>query len=596
MKDAEPHTSTLTLTSVTGTNANNECIETENPIVLVKTDEIHHSTESVLENREDIFQKLQTLEAAPLAVVALISTHPDNEPSKTRTPSPNSSLDDIVLASEIMDTLSERKEPNGKIYYVNEIRQDSASPGVSDLMLATVEDKEEKSVIALLDDVIMNEDVELETSTVAVVHRKVDDDDEKLEKVDLVKSVLAENTLNTLRQSKIAEAIEVTSNTGSPSDNLENVEVNRENSIPLEESKVVGIVALPIILPNVEPPVKSDADLSDIDNQFDGKSYGSDTHSIPYIPPADYDTPTSPIPEVADLRAKSIMPTDTDADDGGVNSVEFKERLTMLLGQNRFLENPNRQLPHQTLQHNTTNINTESDINQQIMAEIRSRSMLRHRSDTPRSIVSVTPSAQAIIASDQSVITPPPPPAFDPVLYNTLGRSKSMVVTSNIHDESANESDSSSETANDIETTVEFRRANLDTHNDEENRASRMSAIRVKLENILRRGPPILYGRPKTMSEFKDVPVLPTTSQTPLSEENDSYAAVGDEEIIHYKEPKKPFDTVHKQKLLFNNVLKSISSEVRPGLVRSNSSTTSMVKKTKPTTIQEARNGLRPLP
>lgn len=613
-KDAEPHTSTLTLTSVTENNENNECIETENPIVLVKTEEIHHSTESVLEQKEDNFQKLQALEAVPLAAVAVISTHPVD-----LDPSPNSSLDDIVLASEIMDTLSERKEPNGKIYFVNE-RQDNTAPGMSELMFATAEENEEKSAIDLLDDVIMNEDVEPETSTVAVVHRKVDDDDEHLKKADVVKSVSTVDTSVDLEQSKIAdiapEVIEVTSKTVSPSeilgvlhapishsDNLEKVEVNRQNIIPLDESKGAKTVPLPISFPNAEQTVKSDAHIINRDNQFDENPNDSDTHSIPYIPPADYDTPiTSPIPpsEVEELRTKSNMPNDTNADDGGVNSAQFKERLTMLLGQNRFLENPNRPMPHQKSQQNTANSKIESDINQQIMAEIRTRSMLRQRSETTRSLLSVTPSSKAEIASNQSENTPPPPPMFDPLLYNTLGRSKSMVVTIKTNDETDDESDDSSVTENSIETepTVMFRRADFDTHNDEENRESRMSAIRGKLENILRRGPPILYGRPKTMAEFGDVPIIHTQPQTPLSAKKDSEATIGDaeQEVIHYKEPKKPFDTVHKQKLLFNDVLKSISSEVRPGLVRSTSSTTSKTKRSKPKTIQDARNELRPIP
>lgn len=46
---------------------------------------------------------------------------------KSRTPSPTSSLDDIVLASDIMDTLSERKEPNGKVYFVDEIKSEKSS-------------------------------------------------------------------------------------------------------------------------------------------------------------------------------------------------------------------------------------------------------------------------------------------------------------------------------------------------------------------------------------------------------------------------------------------------------------------------------------
>lgn len=602
VKDAEPNTSTLTLTSVTGTNDKNECIETENAIVLGKTEEIHQPTESV-------FEKLQELEAVPVAAIAVISTHLDNlEPPKTRTPSPNSSLDDIVLASEIMDTLSERKEPNGKTYFVNELRQDYTPPGKFDLNFATAEEKEEKSAIDLLDDVIMNEDVELETSTVVVVHRKVDDDDEHLEKVDLVKSALSVDTSTALKQNKISdivsEVIEGTSKTITPSeilgvahepigpsDNLEKVVVRGQNIIPPDESKGVEAVPLPISLPNIERFQH---------NQFDEIPNDSDTHSIPYIPPADYDTPvTSPIltSGAAELRAKSIMLSDANTDEDGVNSVQFKERLTMLLGQNRFLENPNRPLPPHRSQRNTTKSKTETDINQQIMAEIRSRSMLRQRSETPRSLLSLKSSSEVGIAFNQAEITPPPPPVFDPLLYNSLGRSKSMVVTSKSNEEPDHESEDSSETANAIESTVQFRRADLDMHNDEENRASRMSSIRGKLENILRRGPPILYGRPKMMTELADVPVIPSPPQVPVSEKKDSETTFRDEEeVIHYKEPKKPFDTVHKQKLLFNDVLKSISAEVRPGLMRSTSSTTSSAKRSKPNTIQDARNELRPLP
>lgn len=577
----------MTLTSVTGTNDNNECIETENPIVLVKTEQIHLPTESVLEHREDNFHKLQALEAVPLAAVAVYSTHSDNfDPQKTRTPSPNSSLDDIVLASEIMDTLSERKEPNGKIYFVNELRQDNTAPGMPDLLFTTAEEKEEKSAIDLLDDVIKNEDVELETSTVAVIHHKVDDDEDQSEKVDLVEqSEIADNmseVIEVTKKDSPSEILEVLQEQITLSDNLKN----------MDELKVVEAVPAPVSNPNVEQLVKSNANLTDSDKEFDEKSNESDTHTIPYIPPADYDTPkTSPIQtsEEAELTAQTIMPSVTN--DDGVNSVQFKERLTMLLGQNRFLETPKRQKS----KLNNANIKTESDINQQIMAEIRSRSMLRQRSETPRSLLSITPAPQADIPTNYEDITPPPPPVFDPVLYHALGRSKSIVVASKITDETDEDSDASSVTANAIKSTEQFRRANIDPHNDEENRASRMSAIRGKLENILRRGPPILYGRPKTMSEFQDVTVIPKSPQTPITENKGSEATVDDQEVMHYKEPKKPFDTVHKQKLLFNDVLKSISPEVRPGLVRSTSSTASMSKKIRPNTIQDARNELKPL-
>lgn len=75
---------------------------------------------------------------------------------------PTSSYDEIILASDASNVLTEKKEPNGKAYFVEEV---SKSP--DPFQRKSFEDKETTFALACLDDVLETEENE---ETVAVIH------------------------------------------------------------------------------------------------------------------------------------------------------------------------------------------------------------------------------------------------------------------------------------------------------------------------------------------------------------------------------------------------------------------------------------------
>ncbi|GAB0097210.1 cationic amino acid transporter 2 [Sergentomyia squamirostris] len=159
----------------------------------------------------------------------------------------------------------------------------------------------------------------------------------------------------------------------------------------------------------------------------------------------------------------------------------------------------------------------------------------------------------------------PKPPIFDPILYNTsLKRNPKKIPRPKMK---------STPSGTISEPPLVVDKVSLEEESDENNNGKKFAGIKGKLEEILRRGPPLPFPRPR--SRPPDRPV--STSQKddpPIPEIKEP-----EEEPVFTTTvtPSKPFDTVHKQKILFSDVLKSIHPDTRPSVIRKESVRQSIV-------------------
>lgn len=499
---------------------------------------------SIHESIEFSETKNQIILASPVSELTPVVTSEINvagvvvAPVKlSRTPSPNNSgqhkFDDIVLASDIIDSLSERKEPNGKVYFVDEGRGEKLI--TTDLQQRSIE--EASSAIALLDDVLQREEKEKnETSTVAVIHLQ-HDGEEGMEE---------ENEKDTKAIDSNTQAIDAISDQPfdvSVSSNL----IHHQNEIGSK------YLPLRVIIPSQQE-----------------QNEKISTPKILISPAIDYD-----IEEVPEQSSQFLaVPVEIIEPE---NSEQFKERLTMLLVQNIQPDKSNKQPPSPpppppltpvTPVNILSNARSESDINQLLLAEIRARNGETEpitKLEIPRVKIGSLVPEQATIVNTTNV---PPPPIFNPVLYNTLGKNRHA-------------SNEMSEVVVEENYAVHLRpRAPPpDYDNDDDDDEQRMSSIRDKLEKIYSRGP-MQYSRPITV-----VPVAGSPEPNPVTDLKIQNKA---EESL--EQVKRPYDTVHKQKAIFSDVLKSLNSNARPSLTRIRAPVQRKVN-----TIDEAKSGLRPI-
>lgn len=137
----------------------------------------------------------------------------------------------------------------------------------------------------------------------------------------------------------------------------------------------------------------------------------------------------------------------------------------------------------------------------------------------------------------------PEPPKFDPIKYDLLGtmprNNKIKVGTMKRKAPSPPVQD---EEPPPEETTVSLRSPNF-------------AKFKNKLEALYSHGPP--------SNLVKDKQFIRSKSHQPLGSPN-AQSPVPDEPIMVAKANLKPTDTVHRQKLLFNDVLKAINPDTRP--------------------------------
>lgn len=219
-------------------------------------------------------------------------------------------------------------------------------------------------------------------------------------------------------------------------------------------------------------------------------------------------------------------------------SKEFRDRLTQLLGQ--YSEEPMKL---------STSLERKRSIS--IPENINTASMIPDR----------RPSLKLLISQD-SKSGIPAAPKFDQLMYNTVGRRMKMQQNPNlvpatamsIENEFAKSFDRLAPLSGYMHRTKKSDDLmKLFDHETEANAdVTSVSSIKERLNEIYGRGrPPI----------------------APFNENDDSTvdSRRNSDEGIQLRKPIKPYDTVHKQKQLFSDVLKSINPEVRNSLHRTES-------------------------
>lgn len=223
------------------------------------------------------------------------------------------------------------------------------------------------------------------------------------------------------------------------------------------------------------------------------------------------------------------------------HSKEFKDRLTRLLGQ--FSVEPIRApSPFERKR----SISIPANINEASMADGR------------------RPSLKLLATDGGSNDGIPAAPKFDQLMYNTVGRRMRTqhnqiqvpATAMSIENEFAKSFDrltnSSSHMHRSKKSDDLMKLFDFETEASEEEAS--VSSIRERLNEIYSRGRP---------------PIATFTEETANDESTDSRR--NSEEGIRLRMPLKPYDTVHKQKQLFSDVLKSINPEVRNSLHRTES-------------------------
>lgn len=572
-------------------NSHSQMTYKSDDIIETENENVDQSNIDVLEVQREIpISPKSTRKAkAPIPLSFKSENQPQIEPSdagslarKSRTPSPNSNktLDDIVLVSEVIDTLTEMREPNGKTYFVDENR--NLAPPVVDVH----EDSEQKTAIAYLDAVLKKEDVNddnlkgkmndvgFSTSVVALVHLNGATDEEQ----PIDESIAKDKQQNSPDEEKILfENPEVEVANVSVMCNIEDESVQEKLNDPDTSSQFK--LTLENDIDDTELPVDRSTEINNTNKML--KKFDDELAN------------NSPLTD----DRKSVKEVDID-DSNLEKTVTFKERLAMLLGQQPVAEVrrisprsnehiPENTKPEPTLKHSKS----EPDIMQLVFKDIRSK-YEHNEPDGLKQSSQLKLTATDDINIENSNINVPAPPKFDPFIYKTIGSRHNARTPLKIGIAS-NENDSSAKPPTTapiiMDNEVVLRKKSL-----EEDDQTRMISIKDRLENILKRGPPDRFSRPKSVvpaaALVDDATDIETGTVKSSNVDREKTGDNDDQEMIHFKESKKPFDTVHKQKVLFNDVLKSMGVETRPSIIRANSITK---LKEKPTTIEGARNALK---
>ncbi|XP_055693325.1 high affinity cationic amino acid transporter 1-like isoform X1 [Lutzomyia longipalpis] len=215
---------------------------------------------------------------------------------------------------------------------------------------------------------------------------------------------------------------------------------------------------------------------------------------------------------------------------------------------------------------------SESDMRALLMRELQQRQPLKEpdippADYDPRDSVEKSPEAPKRASEDSAI---PKPPIFDPILYNAttkrspklnIPRPKIISAPPMSPGKVTPRQRPSSEPPHAQNSPAEEESAE---EADENNNGKKFARIKGKLEEILRRGPPLLFPRPRSKPP-ENVPQSPEAPATPTVDEEEPVLTPS------IANPTKPFDTFHKQKILFNDVLKSIHPDTRPSVIRNES-------------------------
>lgn len=490
---------------------------------------------SLSENGDEI-EKCTTIVVADADRKRSLANIEEAVQQKAQTPSPTTSFDDIFLCADIENSLTEKREPNGNSYFI-----DGTMSSVDDDEQTMIDDMDQTRAIALLDDVLNTEecaeksrkssvDEGKKSAVIAVIHLPSSGDESESEDAD-----------RTDHQARTYKEIQEEQNTGNiDSNNYTDVTQNRKSA---------------------------DKDIIEAINHMENEnSEDRPTAEIPHPDAGD-----QKVAEYVDgdFSAKTAVvrdaPVTTKPIEENTAGLTFKDRLAMLLGQqSQTIRKFNETVSVEAKSPKTgmTHAKSEPDIMKLVFDDIRARQVDidSDKTDGDDGGGSMTlPRTQHMANVAETPI--PPAPMFDPIVYKTIGskgnprKSPIRPTLSNAMSLDRAAVGGQQQPKSKIESAKPSPESD-DAHHEKD----RMVTLRTKLENILKRGPPNRYSRPPSVPP-SPIPVEPAAA-TPLER---------NEEVFSFKEAKKPFDTVHKQKLLFDDVLKSMNSESRPSLIRATS-------------------------
>lgn len=400
-------------------------------------------------------------------------------------------FDDIEFADDVKICCIEKREPNGKVYFIEMDLTTTQSPQTTS----------SASSDSFGEDVIIREMVDK-----VLLQSERDDHEHRIVAVD-------------------RKATPPRSDDGAVSEDDSEVE-----DAEIETRAIVHTIndVKDVDMPTVKVPVKPEVEVAD-------QPVSVTTDKKPFFTFGVYRTPSSS--QIENSPSNSVG-----------RSKEFKDRLTRLLGQ--FSEEPAK--TPSSLERKRS-ISISDNINKASMAEVR------------------RPSLKRLVADGGSNDGIPAAPKFDQLMYNTVGRRMRTqpnqfqvpATAMSIENEFAKSFDrlktSSSHMHRSKKSDDLMKLFDLETEASEE--AASVSSIRDRLNEIYSRGRP---------------PIATFTEETANSEPTDSRR--NSEEGIQLRKPVKPYDTVHKQKQLFSDVLKSINPEVRNSLHRTESIASADVK------------------
>lgn len=388
-------------------------------------------------------------------------------------------FDDIELADDVKMCCIEKREPNGKVYFI-EIDLNESPPNQTNAT-ATIDCERKNNSFG--DDVIIQEMVDK-------VLFKSDRGDQLHESTAVDRKVLPARTEN--------DAVS-----------------EDETEIEDAEIETRAIVHTIIDLKEVELAAAADTEPMPM------------TGTKPFFTFGAYESPSN-----------RCMEQSTSGSIG--HSKDFKDRLARLLGQ--FGEEPTK---------STTPIERKRSIS--VPDHINTTSMTAGR----------RPSLKLLVA-DGSKNDIPAAPKFDQMMYDTIGRRMKIqhnqiqvpATAQSIENEFAKSFNQVASSSSHLHRTKKsddlMKLLNHESEADGVEAASVLS-IRERLNEI--------YGRGR--------PSIAVFAEEKFNVESNSRRE--SDEGIQLRKPIKPYDTVHKQKQLFSDVLKSINPEVRNSLHRTES-------------------------
>lgn len=448
--------------------------------------------------------------------------HPD-EIIKITTPSSSSknSYDEIILVSDASNVLTEKKEPNGKAYFVEEVAK-SPDP----FTRKSYEDKETSFVLAFLDDVLKTEEKENE-ETIAVVHYSDEGEQSREESPIPSPSIqpppppppppplYSPVPINKIIKGEKKAAV-----------SYEPLKTEEQQNTTAEEDRLKFgskrqkqfMDKLSILIAGGDNPVKPktiSVKKREETINADDRPVLRHSKSEPFLPSLLLDeiksrNPENPkTPEI--LAIEKIM-----IDENNIpEPPKFDEDL--------FNNNNN------TIEQPMVPIVLENGIKEDEKSETISE----------------------VKVEEEVTLNIPQPPKFDEELFKTLDKKYSVFVPTSSPNLSTPRPRLKSIPIIEVPKPV-------DTNQDDDEELSKTS-IKNKLEAIFKKGPPPRIGLKKPPPEE----ALPKKPSTPGVNQKD-------DEIIEVRTPVKP-DTLGRRKILFNDVLKSIKPDTRPSVIRNDS-------------------------